>query len=87
MKSTYEKIIQNSNRPIIAVISPDEFKEAVYRASQLSLDKMILFLKSIPGFQSLSKTSAKKILSKFIMQRVNKGWKVDSNKNDKVYLI
>ena len=44
----------------------------------LFVEKMIQFSRQIPGFQNISRTTAKRLFYLFTHQKVRKGWQMHS---------
>lgn len=71
---TYDANLPENERPLIAVLSQKEFKESILQTDDNGVEKLIQFTRSIPGFQNVSRSSARKIFYLFTHQSVKKGW-------------
>lgn len=89
----YMLVCEPDDMPVIAVLTHQEFKEGVEKTDNEQLEKLINFSKSIPGFQAISRSTARRIFKLFTLQRVQKGWKTNCSSNDpnptdrKLYII
>lgn len=67
--------------------------ECLQKSDSDQLEKLISFSRSIPGFEYISKSQARKIFNLFTLQRVQKGWNTNCQSHDsqsttrKLYII
>lgn len=72
----FDGSLPEKDRPIIATLSQTEFKESLLNTDDLFVEKLYSFSKHIPGFQSMSRSSARKLFYLFTQQKVQKGWQM-----------
>ena len=76
LKLTYEGSIDE--QPVIAKMLHSTFRDVMIKTDQDHIEKLILFSRSIPGFQYVSRSSLKKLFTHFTLQKVKRGWKMAS---------
>jgi hypothetical protein len=68
------KLQVTGENAVIAVLNHSDFLDSLHRLHQVQLDKIIQFLKEVPGFQLMSKTAFRKLINNFTCERVQPGW-------------
>jgi hypothetical protein len=68
----------NKNRPLIAYLPSHLFNDLLEKTEDECTEKMRIFSHSIPGFELMSRSSAKKMFNFFKFQKVKKGWRMYS---------
>jgi len=75
---TFDPSDPENEKALIATITQREFKESLLHTDDAYVEKIVQFSKQIPGFQNVSRSSARKIFYLFTHQRVKKGWQMHS---------
>ena len=75
----YEMTYDEESPPIIAKITHQQFKDSLQKTDDDYVDKIITFSKSIPGFQYMNRSTARRLFFLFTKQKVMKGWQMTAD--------
>ena len=80
------KLKISGENAIVAVVSQQDFIDVLNKITQNHQEKIISLMKEIPGFQFMSKSGFRKLLTNFTCEKVSPGWHHE-RKLERLYLI